>query len=68
MIQRYEFYLGSDDIEPEDDGQFVKHSDHEAAIAEARRQEREQCVAEISGIVRDWKLSAITARRKRRSI
>lgn len=54
MIQRYGFYLGSDDMEPEDDGQFVKHSDHETAIAEARKQERERCIAEISGIVRDF--------------
>ena len=39
-----------------DNGQYVKHSDHEAAIAEARADERRKCVEELESVARDWKV------------
>lgn len=50
MIRKFK----SDRCYEHTDGEFVLYIDHEAAIAEVRRQERERCVAEIRVLARDF--------------
>lgn len=44
-MQRYGYY--GKDLEPCHDGEYVKFSDAEAAIEQAKRDERAKCVAEL---------------------
>lgn len=50
MIQRYMTVGEYDTLIEADDGRFMKVADHEAAIAEARKQERERCIAELGSL------------------
>lgn len=60
MIRRYGFDgIYSAVFGELENGQYVKHSDHEAAIAEARKQERQRCIAELAEISKESRSSTI---------
>ena len=61
MIQRYDLYeYDASGINPQrvlDEnslGRYVRYSDHEAAIAEARADERRKCIAELISVANGY--------------
>lgn len=52
MIRRYE--IDGRNLEPDENGGWVPFSDHESAIAEARKQEREKCIEELAAIANKY--------------